>query len=214
MPGKSPAVGVVALVIAFLACWSVAAVGKADEQPAAGDTPPSPRIVKNWRVDDLAGDLERVQHGRSFESGKKAYEAALCGTCHRLNDKGGDLGPDLEKPVGKEPDQRKGIALLRAILEPSRDIDEKYQTHVIVTDEGMIVAGIISERSAEAVTIRTRPVGSVTQRTIPVGQISSIDKLDISMMPEGLVDTLTKEQILDLLAYVESRGNPRSPHFQ
>lgn len=197
--------------IAFAVVGLCSALARADEQ-SGGTVAPANKTITNWQVDDLVGDLDRVREGRSFEAGKKTFDAALCATCHRMNNQGGDLGPDLSKPPQKG--KREGIDLLRAILEPSKDVDEKYQVHLVITDRGQAIAGIITERGDDAIRLRTRPVGSETEKTIPRDQIVSIDKVDISIMPDGLVNALSREQILDLLAYIESRGDPQSSHFR
>lgn len=164
---------------------------------------------RKWKLDDFSADLEKLEGSRSFEQGRRAFDAALCAVCHRIGDHGGDLGPNLSKP--EKPRTRQ--ELLREILEPSRDIEPKYRTYAITTVNGKLIAGVIVEKTDLQVTVRTRPVGAVTSETIARSEIESIEQLDLSMMPDELMSRLTKEEVLDLLAYVEAKGDPTSPLF-
>jgi len=165
---------------------------------------------RNWKLDDFSGDLPALAGTRSFERGRLAFDAALCAVCHRIGEHGGDLGPDLAKPA--KPRTRG--ELLREILEPSRDIEPKYRTYAITTTAGNVIAGLIVEQTDLQVTVRTRPVGDGASQTIPRAEIDSIEQLDLSMMPGELMGRLTKDEVLDLLAYVEAQGDPRSPLFR
>lgn len=165
---------------------------------------------RNWKLDDFSADLEKLNGSRSFGQGRSAFDAALCAACHRIGDHGGELGPNLSKP--EKPRTRR--ELLREILEPSHDVEPKYRTYAITTVNGKLFAGVIVEKTDLQVTVRTRPVGAVTSQTIARSEIESIEQLDLSMMPDELMSRLTKEEVLDLLAYVEAKGDSTSPLFR
>jgi cytochrome c len=172
-------------------------------------------FVKDWKMDDLTASLGGLERGRSFERGKGLFVAASCASCHKLGKEGGTLGPDLtevSKRLAKQPMPR--VALLREVLEPSAVIEEKYRTHIVVLDDGTQKAGIIVEQDGNGVRIAANPAAPDERVLIPRDRIEAVQKSNVSMMPVGLVSSLTREEILDLLAYVEAGGDPQAPAFR
>jgi len=172
-------------------------------------------FVKDWKMEDLTGSLGEVDRGRSFDKGKALFTAASCVSCHKISGAGGTLGPDLtevSKRLAKQPMPR--VALLREILEPSAMIDEKYRTHIVLLDDGNQKAGIIVEQDGKTIKIAVNPAAPDERLVIPRSRIETLSKSDVSLMPVGLLSTLTREEILDLLAYVEAGGDPKRPAFQ
>jgi cytochrome c len=172
-------------------------------------------FVRNWTMADLTPSLGEVGRGRSFERGKELFKTASCLSCHRLGKEGGNLGPDLtevRQRMAKQPQPR--VALLREVLEPSAVIDEKYSTHIVVTDDGKQHVGLVLAQNDKVVQMATNPSAPNHVLDIPRGRIDAMHKSAVSMMPGGLVSSLRKEEILDLLAYLESGGNPGAPAFQ
>jgi cytochrome c len=172
-------------------------------------------FVKDWKMNDLTGSLAELDRGRSFANGKALFQSASCAMCHKMGKEGGTLGPDLSevsKKLAKQPMPR--VALLRELLEPSAVIDEKYRTHIVFLDDGTQKAGIIVEQDAKAVRLAANPAAPDERVVIPRDRIDAIHKSDVSMMPAGLVSSLTREEILDLLAYVEAGGNPQHAAFR
>jgi putative heme-binding domain-containing protein len=100
------------------------------------------------------------------------------------------------------------------VLEPSAVIDEKYRTHILALDDGTQKAGIIVEQDGKGVRMAANPAAPDERIVIPRNRIESLQKSDVSMMPVGLVSTLTREEVLDLLAYVEAGGDPAHPAFR
>jgi cytochrome c len=172
-------------------------------------------FVKDWKMDDLAGSLGELERGRSFANGKALFQTASCVMCHRMGKEGGTLGPDLSeiaKKLAKQPMPR--LALLREVLDPSAVIDEKYRTHIVFLDDGTQKAGIIVDQDKQAVRLAANLAAPDERITIPRERIEALRKSDVSMMPVGLVSSLNREEILDLLAYIESGGNPQYPAFR
>ncbi len=172
-------------------------------------------FVKDWKMADLVGSLGELDRGRSFARGKEMFRVASCITCHKMGKEGGTLGPeltDVTQRLAKQPMPR--AALLREVLEPSAVVDEKYRTHIVVLDDGTQKAGIIVAKDAKEVTMAANPAAPDERIVIPRGRIEVLHASDVSMMPAGLLATLTREEILDLLAYVEAGGDPNRPAFR
>jgi len=167
-------------------------------QPVEG-TPARP-FVKNWTVDDLTGELDQLDHDRSIERGKELFTSATCNACHSMSGTGGQVGPDLTDVSQrfKRPD------LLREIIEPSHVINEKFHTHVIQTVDGQLVSGLVVAQNDEMVRIMPSPLENCEPREILLDDIEEQKQSTVSMMPAGLLTTLSKEEILDLMAYLES----------
>ena len=137
---------------------------------------------------------------------------ASCVACHKLNGVGNEFGPDLTK---LDPKQQTPVEILHDILEPSFRINEKYQTCIFEMKTGKAITGLILEETPDAVQGDREPAGQgragdpqeVRHRT---RRTSS----KVSIMPKGLLDKLTAEEILDLVAYVTSGGDEHDKLFQ
>jgi putative heme-binding domain-containing protein len=137
-------------------------------------------------------------------SGGNPYEGKVlfaehCGKCHKLFNEGGEVGPDLTR---YNRDDR--ATLLLSILRPSQEIREGFQTFQILTSDGRVVTGFIVDQNDEVVTIRESAGQSVT---ISKDEIDEMKATPRSVMPEGLLDKLTEEQVRHLFAYLQS-GQP------
>ena len=172
-------------------------------------SPQQRKFVRNWTTKDLSRDLRRVGTGRSFERGKELFSAVNCAQCHRFNKVGGILGPDITG-VSKRYSR---AAMLREIIEPSKQITDKYLSHQITTTDGLVHQGLVARQDGKSLFLANDPAKPDQHLEIPLVTIEEKTPLSISVMPADLLDTLTKEEILDLLAYIESGGRADHPAF-
>jgi putative heme-binding domain-containing protein len=163
---------------------------------------PNRRFVRQWSMNDFAAGLPSLKTGRDLAGGKRLFAEAACAQCHRVGTEGGLVGPDLTA-VGARFDAR---ALLESVIEPSKVVAEPYRNIAITTKAGLIHEGRIVSEDATSVVLATNPVDPDDRRRVARAQIISRRVSEISSMPEGLLDTLTREEILDLLAWIESGG--------
>lgn len=175
----------------------------------------SDELLKNdrsrtqWKVEQLVSSLQHLSHGRSFENGKQMFQLANCVSCHRLNDVGHEIGPDLMKLDPKlEP-----ADILRELLEPSKRINEDFYTYTFWLESGIAVTGLIVEETADVVKVAENPAAESRPIVLEKAEIEERAKSTLSIMPNGLLDQLTREEILDLIAYVISRGDRNSKLF-
>jgi putative heme-binding domain-containing protein len=162
-----------------------------------------PRIfVREWTMADLLPDLDRVSAGRDFSRGRQAFVDAQCLACHRFGNDGGAIGPELTA-AGSKYDRR---SLLESILEPSRVINEQYQNTTVVLKNGDTLSGRVVRDNAEEFVLETDPLSGTRER-LRRAEIDQLAPAKLSPMPEGLVNALSREEILDLLAYLEA-GRP------
>jgi putative heme-binding domain-containing protein len=176
-------------------------------QPAAPAAPPR-AFVKAWTLADLLPALPEADKGRNFARGKALYTAAQCAQCHQFAGEGGATGPDLTA-VGSRF-SRKDI--LEAILDPSKALSEQYASFLFTMKDGSVVAGQIAEENHYLLTLILNPITGERQN-FPKGNIVKREMSPVSLMPPGLLSTLTRDEVLDLLAYLESAGNDKAPSF-
>jgi putative heme-binding domain-containing protein len=149
---------------------------------------------------------------RDYERGKSMFAAAMCGRCHTLGAEGRPFGPDLTN-VSSRFNRRD---LLEAILEPSKFVAENFRNVIVTTKDGDAHSGqVVLEGDYRLATLRlvTDPLQPFKVTEIPKPDIVTHRESEVSPMPEGLLDSLTREEILDLLAYVEAGGNAAHPVF-
>jgi putative heme-binding domain-containing protein len=185
---------------------TIAAIDKA----AAVTITVKPRpFVKQWKMDEAAPLLDRVAKGRNFARGKEAFAAAQCAKCHRFGDVGGGVGPDLTA-VASRFDRR---AILESVLEPSKVVSEQYQNEQFNTLDGRVIVGRVVDETADSLAIQPDPLDS-KRVTIKKADIESRKPSKLSPMPASLADVLTADELLDLVAYLESAGRKNYPAFR
>ncbi len=166
-------------------------------------------LVKEWTVDDLLADVEAGLTGRSFDNGRKMFQVTACYKCHRFSGDGGIVGPELTA-VARRYNAR---TMLEAIIEPSKVISDQYQANIFVLNSGKQVVGRVVNLNNDII--------MVSENMLEPGNLTNVDREEIeetlvsktSMMPNGLINTLSKDEILDLVAYLQSGGDPDSPVF-
>ncbi len=162
-----------------------------------------------WKFEDLAPLVEQLEGGRSFGNAKNTFRIASCVSCHRLNDAGFAFGPDLTKLDPKF----KPVDILREFLDPSARINEKFYSFIFVLDSGKVVTGLVVEETPEVVKVVENPLATSKPLELKSSEIVERVKSKTSLMPKGLLDKLTREEILDLVAYIASRGNQHDKLF-
>jgi putative heme-binding domain-containing protein len=156
-----------------------------------------------WTLADLEASVAGMASGRSFVHGRELFRTAACVACHKLGDEGNAFGPELAK-LSRE---MTAVEITRHILEPSLRIDDKYRSTTIITDEGRALTGLVVEETPSEVAIVENPVAKAEPLRIPKAAIDERTTSPVSLMPKGLLDKLSRDEILDLVAYVAARGD-------
>ncbi len=166
------------------------------------------QFVRNWQMSDLTPVISKATSGRNFEKGKLAFEAAQCAKCHRFGSDGGSTGPDLTTAGNRFGP----MDVLEATLLPSKIISDQYRPTEFITKKRQLVSGQVEAEDADTLTIRANPLSSETVK-LKKADIAEKRPARLSLMPEGLIDTLNEEEILDMVAYVRSGGNKDDKAF-
>lgn len=177
--------------------------------------------ITEWKVSDFTEDLKRVGEHRKFAEGKLLFATLGCVQCHKLNkdDKTGGVSiSGLNQPVGPNVDdftkklKRDATTLLQEILEPSRNIEEKYRQALLQLEDGRSLIGLVAAENETTLTILSGTPAKAQE--IPKRNIDARRMSPLSIMPNNLLNTLDKEQILDLLAYILANGNAEDAAFK
>jgi putative heme-binding domain-containing protein len=158
-------------------------------------------IVQAWTIDDLNDKIETGLRGRTNEIGKKIFTEATCALCHKVAGEGKEVGPDLTDVWTRW----KGDAgsVLREIIEPSHKIEPKYIVRKVITLDGDVVSGIVLSEDKNSISILPNPE-SLEPTVVAQDDIDDMIKSSVSIMPKGLMDRFTEDEIFELMAYLKS----------
>ena len=176
------------------------------------------KFIRSWKMEDLQGLLGAgLEGGRNFANGRKMFGVGSCHVCHRFRNEGGAVGPDLTAVSGKFSPHD----LLESIVDPGREISDQYGASVFSLRNGEKVVGRIMNLNrkrdgtgGDVYRITTDMMRPNETRAIRAEEILSIEPSGISMMPPGLLSIMTDNDILDLLSYLLSSGDPKHHLFE
>ncbi|MCH2201809.1 MAG: GDSL-type esterase/lipase family protein [Fuerstiella sp.] len=163
-----------------------------------------------WTVAELVSDIKSLKNGRSFEVGKQLFKVASCAACHQLNNEGRVFGPDLAK---LEPKKRTAEHLLESMIDPSKQIDDRFRSWIFVMTSGKTVTGMIMKETDDEVHVVIDPLAKNKPTVLKQIEIDERIKSSTSLMPKSLLNRLTQEDIFDLFAYVISAGDRKHMLF-
>jgi putative membrane-bound dehydrogenase-like protein len=147
------------------------------------------KVVHDYRdVASMSGDTLR---------GKDVF-AKRCSVCHRLQDVGFVVGPDLAALANKSTEY-----LLISILDPSREVDSRYIDYLATTKSGRTYTGILASETATSITLKGQEGKEQILLRADLDELQSTGK---SLMPEGLEKDLSKQDLADVMAYVAQTG--------
>ena len=185
-----------------------------DAKPATTSvTTAAPRpFVKKWTLDELTPVVAKgLEAGhRDFDKGRKLFGAANCFACHRYDNEGGNTGPDISGVAGRFNTRD----LLESILDPNKEVSDQYAAVEIQTLDGKSLLGRIINHNGDGMMINTDMLNPNAITTVNKNNIDTMKLSKQSMMPTGLFDTLKEDEIVDLMAYLLSRGDRNGPFFK
>jgi putative heme-binding domain-containing protein len=177
---------------------------------ASAGTAPSRPFVKTWTLEELVPLVEGGLKDRDFDHGRTLFAEARCAACHRFVDDGGGLGPELSGVAGRFSVRD----LLESIVLPSKTISDQYQAVTIATTRGKIVTGRIVNLSGNSFSVNSDMYDPNSTVSVRRDEIEEMKPSAVSMMPDGLLNSLHRDEVLDLVAYLMSRGNREHSMFR
>ncbi len=147
--------------------------------------------IARWK-----GILNPARVSAANLSNGRAVFARACAMCHVLFDDGKQLGPELTGSNRADLDY-----ILRNIITPNAEIGLDYQLTVLETNDGRTAAGIVRRETPAAVTL----VNQTESVTFARDTIKKLERLEFSLMPPGLMQSMTETEAVDLIAYLRSQ---------
>ncbi len=157
-------------------------------------------FVKKWTLDGLLPMEDDELKGRDIENGKKIFAVATCYKCHRISGQGGIVGPDLT-PAGHRFSTKD---LLETIVDPNKEISDQYGATIFMLADGRTITGRVANLNGDQYMVQQDMIDPGNFTKIKVDNIDEMRASKVSMMPGGLFDNLTRDEILDLVAYLKS----------
>lgn len=180
------------------------AAGRGRATPAVAPVTPRP-FVREWTLNDFASAPDGGGRKPDLQHGREIYRAALCALCHQLGEEGQSVGPDLTDVASRFNRHD----LLESILEPSRVVSETYRQVTVTTKQGGTVTGRVAQTDFRLPVLRLASDPLAPQNAVDVAKDDIVSYVEsaVSPMPPGLLNRFTRDEILDLLAYLESGGD-------
>lgn len=159
-------------------------------------------FVREWKVSDLLADVSAGLKGRDLDNGRRMFTATACFKCHRFAGDGGIVGPDLTAVARRYNAQ----TMLESLLEPSKVVSDQYEATVFVLDSGKQVIGRVVNLNGDRLMVSENMLDPGKMTNVLRSEIEETFVSKTSMMPNGLLNNLTKDEVLDLIAYLQAGG--------
>ena len=156
--------------------------------------------VTSTAHDEIVQQFTASLNARGEAPQGRALFEKHCSACHQLEGKGHAVGPDLTTLTNRSPQ-----ALLVAILDPNRAVEDKFLSFTAIDRAGRSTTGMLVAESGGAITLRTADGKTISLLRKDLEEIASSEK---SFMPEGFEQDISHEAMSHLLAYVRSVGVP------
>lgn len=164
------------------------------KEAALPDLVAGPKVESKYKYEDLLALVEKEKG--DAQKGRVVYEKAQCIKCHQHGEIGVGVGPDLST-LGK---RFKRAEILESIYYPSKVISDQFRSTTVVLLDGKRYDGILAENGDNfSIVLQDTTKVNFTRDDIE----RRFDSL-ISVMPEKTIDELTKEEIVDLFAFLET----------
>jgi putative membrane-bound dehydrogenase-like protein len=162
------------------------------------DTPADKqKLIAKWKAQLTPEVLAKADRGQGRVQFNKT-----CATCHMLYGEGAKVGPDLTGGGRHDLD-----FLLAKIADPSALVSADFRMVVLTLKDGRVFNGIVTAKNDRTLTIKT----ATDSITVELGLIDNTRESTLSLMPEGLLETLTPAQVRDLMAYLMTKNQVPLP---
>ncbi|MBL8848656.1 MAG: c-type cytochrome, partial [Planctomycetaceae bacterium] len=129
-----------------------------------------------------------------LKSGRALFQKK-CAQCHKLYGEGASIGPDLTGSQRTSLDY-----LLQHVVDPGAVVPNEYKVFTLLTNDGRLVQGVVPEQNDQVVVIQTPTERIVIDRS----EIDVFEPASLSMMPEGLLESLSPAERRDLVGYLST----------
>jgi putative heme-binding domain-containing protein len=158
--------------------------------------------TRSSRDEVLARYRKALSGPRDAGRGRAVFDRE-CAKCHKLEDRGYEVGPDLSS-VKTRADE----TLVADVLDPAREITVGYQNYTVLTEDGRIFTGVLAAETATSITLGKE---EGVRQTILRREIDEMEASPLSMMPEELEKQVKPQEVVDLIAYLREALGPLPP---
>jgi putative heme-binding domain-containing protein len=145
------------------------------------------------RQETLAKYASALQRAGDLERGRQVF-TKHCASCHRVEGKGHEIGPNLATIKSRGPD-----SILVNVLDPNAEVNPQYVNYVVLTVDGRTMTGMIASENANSITLQRAEAATDTVLRSDVERLQSTGK---SIMPEGLEESIDVQSMADLISYL------------
>ena len=150
-------------------------------------------------AETLADFVSKAHDGGDFLRGQALF-LKQCANCHRISDAGHSVGPDLAEAADRPPQR-----LVSDILEPNRAVESRWQSTIVITNQGEALEGLLTSSGSDSVILQ-RPGGE--RNIVARADIDSVTSTGRSLMPDGFGKQLSTTDMADLITFLKSRKLP------
>ncbi|MCO5238151.1 MAG: c-type cytochrome [Chitinophagaceae bacterium] len=163
---------------------------------------------RSWTIETALREADDPVGLKDFETGRNAFFALGCASCHRFDGMGGNIGPDLDA-VGSRYSTHK---ILEDILFPGKTISDLYSSSNITLTSGRQLEGLVIKDEG-FIKVYSRDIKRAAE-IIPLSEVVSIEPVAASLMPPALINRLNADELRSLIAYLKSGGNRNHEVFK
>ncbi len=182
--------------------------GVYDPSTAVADLPQPIGPGKNYSNREIGQLLGAGEHG-NFADGERAYQAAMCVMCHRMQGNGGAAGPDLTQAHTKF----NSWEMRFTVLSPNDEISDQYANMLFHLKDGRKMAGRVKSEEGDSIVLMPNPFNETYTVQLAKANVEKQELSPISPMPSGLLNRLNEQEIRDLFAYLQAGGDADSPVY-
>jgi putative heme-binding domain-containing protein len=186
------------------------ALSKFEPPAVAENVKPPVGPGRNYTTDDILAFAKDGLHRRNYARGRELFRAAACLNCHRFGNEGGGVGPDLTGS-GSRYTLRD---LIENLIEPSKVISDQYESSILTLKDGTTVTGRVTAEETGKLLVAANAFAPGDTTEVKLTDLKSRKPSPVSLMPEGLLNGMNPSEVLDLLAFLLSAGDPKSAVFR
>ena len=164
---------------------------------------------KNWSVDEVVTLVKSDKGSGDLNNGAQMFQAALCASCHSINNNGNSIGPDLTQIATRFSTKD----LAEAIILPNKAISDQYTATELLLNDDSFIWGTVVNETEDSLFINQNPMLSDKLKKIAKAQISERKPSEISVMMPALLNRLNEQEVKDLIHFIQAsakRSNPDS----
>ncbi len=185
------------------------ALSTKEDKPAVANYVAPKGPGKAYTIEEVVALAKTGLTHRNYETGKAMFSSIMCIACHHFNGEGGNIAPDITGAANRYTMRD----LMENIIDPSKVISDQYGTHQIEKKDGTTLIGRVVGEENGKLSVMTNPFAPGELTTLNTSEVKSKKDYPVSMMPPSLINALNQDELLDLIAYIMSAGDPGNKMF-